>query len=178
MGWTGLPNPLFCSLLESATKPIDKDEEESYRAAFAGEQKGFAGKLICSPSVWLEPQWSDLAGLPSGGKRDLVIWNSHIGADIIGSTHSNQKTLNWTKRLIEPYIQISLLITFTLGTRPLWGEQEPTRLMSRSRILSTGRDSCWNDLDEVRNLQANRSTTTEMWTRYVWGLIGSMNMIT
>ena len=52
MGWTaGLPNPLFCSLLESATKPIDKDEEESYRAAFAGEQKGFAGKLICSPSV-------------------------------------------------------------------------------------------------------------------------------
>ena len=46
----------------------------------------------------MEPQWSDLPGLPSGGKRDLVIWNSHIGADIIGSTHSNQKTLNWTKR--------------------------------------------------------------------------------
>ena len=111
MGWTaGLPNPLFCSLLESATKPIDKDEEESYRAAFAGEQKGFAGKLICSPSVWLEPQWSDLAGLPSGGKRDLVIWNSHIGADIIGSTHSNQKTLNWTKRLIEPSIHPNIMM--------------------------------------------------------------------
>ena len=49
IGWTRLPNPLFCSLLESATKPIDKDEEESYRAAFAGEQKGSAGKLIFPP---------------------------------------------------------------------------------------------------------------------------------
>ena len=104
IGWTRLPNPLFCSLLESATKPIDKDEEESYRAAFAGEQKVRQESWFSPPSVWLEPQWSDLPGLTSGGERDLVMWNSHIGADNIGSTHSNQKTkaqtLNWTKRLI------------------------------------------------------------------------------
>ena len=103
--WVGPGFLILCSAAclrapPSRSTKMKKNRTERHLQA----SKRFGRKVDFSPSVWLEPQWSDLPGLTSGGERDLVMWNSHIGADNIGSTHSNQKTkaqtLNWTKRLI------------------------------------------------------------------------------